>query len=87
MIRTLFGFPRGISGRDLSAQAYEQARMFGAKFYMSEATELRRSGTKVVVTLNDATEVVGRTVIIATGAEYFPIERRKKAPHRRSLDR
>jgi len=80
MIRNYLGFPRGISGRDLSAQAYEQARMFGAKFYMSEATELRRSGTKVVVTLNDATEVVGRTVIIATGAEYFRLKDEKKRP-------
>ena len=74
MIRNYLGFPRGISGRDLSAQAYEQARMFGAKFRMREATKLRRSGTKVVVTLNDDTEVAGSTVIIATGAEYNRLE-------------
>jgi thioredoxin reductase (NADPH) len=74
MIRNYLGFPRGISGRDLTAQAYEQARMFGATFHRRAAKRLRRSGTKVVVTLSDKTEVVGRTVIIATGAEYKLLE-------------
>jgi thioredoxin reductase len=39
LIRNYLGFPRGISGAELAAQAHRQAWLFGANFYfMRRAT-------------------------------------------------
>jgi thioredoxin reductase (NADPH) len=71
LIRNYLGFPWGIGGAELATRAAEQAWLFGASFrLMRRATGLRRSGKDVVVSLSDGTEVVGRTVIIATGVSY-----------------
>ena len=43
LIRNYLGFPRGVSGRRLAQQAYEQAWVFGAQFvFMQRVTDLRR---------------------------------------------
>ncbi len=43
LIRNYLGFPRGVSGRRLAQQAYEQAWVFGANFaFMQRVTDLRR---------------------------------------------
>ena len=43
LIRNYLGFPRGVSGRRLAQQAYEQAWVFGAKFaFMHRVTDLSR---------------------------------------------
>jgi thioredoxin reductase (NADPH) len=71
MIRNYPGFPRGISGQELTTQAFQQAGMFGASFRFARyATGLRRVGEDLVVPLSDGTEVVGKAVIVATGASY-----------------
>jgi thioredoxin reductase (NADPH) len=71
MIRNYPGFPRGISGQELTTQAFQQARLFGASFRFARyATGLRRVGEDLVVPLSDGTEVAGRAVIVATGASY-----------------
>jgi len=71
MIRNYLGFPRGISGRRLAEEAYEQAWVFGASFaFMQSATSLRRDGDHVVVGLSDFPDVRARSVILATGATY-----------------
>ncbi len=45
LIRNYLGFPRGLSGRSLAKQAYDQAWLFGAQFlFMHEATGLAREG-------------------------------------------
>jgi len=75
MIRNYLGFPRGISGAALAARAYEQAWFFGAHFYfMRAAVGLRRQGQEYVVVLDDGTELLGRTVILAMGAAYRHLE-------------
>jgi len=82
LIRNYLGFPRGISGAALAARAYEQAWFFGAHFYfMREAAGLRADGGIYKVTLDDGTELLGRTVILAMGASY----RRLDLPHLDSL--
>jgi thioredoxin reductase (NADPH) len=69
MIRNYPGFSRGISGQELTTQAFQQARMFGAGFRFARyATGLRRVGEHLVVPLSDGTEVSGRAAIVATGA-------------------
>ena len=71
LIRNYLGFPWGVGGSELARRATEQAWWFGATFrFMRKAVALRRSGRDLVVTLSDGTEVLGRTVILATGASY-----------------
>jgi thioredoxin reductase (NADPH) len=42
LIRNYLGFPRGVSGRRLALQAYEQAWVFGANFaFMQKVSDLR----------------------------------------------
>jgi thioredoxin reductase (NADPH) len=76
LIRNYPGFPRGVSGRDLTQRAAQQANLFGAEFVYAPAVGLRPAGKDRVVTLADGSQVVGRTVVIATGAAY----RRLDAP-------
>ncbi|HTE59461.1 MAG TPA: NAD(P)/FAD-dependent oxidoreductase, partial [Solirubrobacteraceae bacterium] len=71
LIRNYLGFPRGVSGRRLAQQAYEQAWIFGASFsFMQRVTDLRREHDGLVVTLSDIGRVRARAVLLATGASY-----------------
>jgi thioredoxin reductase (NADPH) len=71
MIRNYLGFPRGVSGAELAARAFEQAILFGTEMiYGNRATGLHEDGDLRVVTLADGTEVRGRSVVIATGVSY-----------------
>ncbi len=71
LIRNYLGFPRGVSGRRLAEQAYEQAWVFGAQFaFMQRATSLAREGERIVVGLSQFPEVTARAVILSTGAAY-----------------
>src|SRR3954452_15319962 len=75
LIRNYLGFPRGISGRRLAEEAYEQAWVFGAHFaFMQKATSLSRDGERILVGLSDFPAVSARAVILATGAAYRRIE-------------
>jgi thioredoxin reductase (NADPH) len=71
LIRNYLGFPRGVSGRRLAQQAYEQAWVFGANFaFMQRATELGREHDGLFVTLSDSGTVRARAVLLTTGASY-----------------
>ncbi len=71
LIRNYLGFPRGVSGRRLAEQAYEQAWVFGAQFaFMQRATDLRREHDGLSVALPDGGRVRARAVLLATGAAY-----------------
>jgi thioredoxin reductase (NADPH) len=71
LIRNYLGFPRGVSGRRLAQQAYEQAWVFGANFvFMQRVTDLRREHDELFVTLSDSGRVHARAVLLATGASY-----------------
>jgi thioredoxin reductase (NADPH) len=75
LIRNYLGFPRGISGRRLAEEAYEQAWVLGARFaFMQRATDLRREGDLIFIALSDFPEVRTRAVILATGASYRRLE-------------
>jgi thioredoxin reductase (NADPH) len=75
LIRNYLGFPRGISGRRLAEEAYEQAWVFGARFaFMQEVTSLRADGDRILVGLSDFPDVGARAVILATGAAYRRLE-------------
>jgi thioredoxin reductase (NADPH) len=71
LIRNYLGFPRGVSGRRLAQQAYEQAWVFGAQFvFMQRVTDLRRERDGLSVTLSDFGRLRARAVLLATGASY-----------------
>jgi thioredoxin reductase (NADPH) len=71
MIRNYLGFPRGLSGAELTARAFEQALLFGAEFaFTAPATMLSASDGDRAITLADGTELVARAVIIAAGVAY-----------------
>jgi len=75
LIRNYLGFPRGISGRRLAEEAYEQAWVFGARFaFMQEVTGIRADGDRIMVGLSDFPDVSARAVILATGAAYRRLE-------------
>jgi thioredoxin reductase (NADPH) len=75
MIRNYLGFPRGISGAELAARAFEQAILFGTEMiYGKGATCLRVDGDLRMVQLTDGTEVSGRAVVIATGVSYRTLD-------------
>ena len=83
LIRNYLGFARGISGRELAGQAYQQAFLFGAEFRLiRRAAGLRRAGEAVAVDLSDGTVASGRAVVVATGASY----RRLGVPELESLN-
>jgi thioredoxin reductase (NADPH) len=71
MIRNYLGFPRGVSGGDLTFRAWEQALLFGAQFvFAHRATGLATRGEGRVIALTDGSEVIARAVIIAAGVAY-----------------
>jgi thioredoxin reductase (NADPH) len=71
LIRNYLGFARGVSGRRLARQAYEQAWVFGANFaFMQVVTELTRDETGLTVTLSDSGPVRTGAVLLAAGATY-----------------
>jgi thioredoxin reductase (NADPH) len=75
LIRNYLGFPRGISGAELTQRAYQQAWLFGAKFVFSrEVTGLRLDAESKILSLSDGREIGASSVIVATGAKYRRLE-------------
>ena len=75
LIRNYLGFPRGITGNRLAANAYQQAWAFGATFLWSRSvTTIVRDGDLRVLRLSDGQQVVARAVVVATGAEWRRLE-------------
>jgi thioredoxin reductase (NADPH) len=71
MIRNYLGFPRGISGGELTARAYEQAWLFGAQFiFMAEVVGIQTADEHLILLLRDGAEVRSRAVVIGTGVSY-----------------
>ena len=72
-IENYLGFPRGISGADLTMAARLQAEKFGAEVITTqEAGTLRPGGVGAAhsIRLNDDQTIGARAVILATGVDY-----------------
>jgi thioredoxin reductase (NADPH) len=74
-IENYLGFPTGISGSELAERAVLQARRFGARLVVpATAVGLIRDDGHFAVQLEGGQVVNGRTVIVATGAQYRKLD-------------
>jgi thioredoxin reductase (NADPH) len=70
-IENYLGFPMGISGQDLASRAFTQAEKFGAEITIARsAQKLLCERRPYRLEIADGMTVSGRTVVIASGAEY-----------------
>ena len=70
-IENYLGFPSGLSGTELTGRASIQALKFGAELSSPcKAATLDCSAGQLRVVLTDGTDIVTRSVILATGARY-----------------
>ena len=72
-IENFLGFPTGLSGADLAFRAELQAIKFGANVVVPRRAQKLGRSTRAEyyeVTLDDGTSLLGRAVVIATGARY-----------------
>ncbi|HJZ17475.1 MAG TPA: FAD-dependent oxidoreductase, partial [Stellaceae bacterium] len=72
-IENFLGFPTGVSGADLAFRAELQAIKFGARVSVPRRAQKLQISTRpgyYEVTLDDGTNLLGRSVVIATGARY-----------------
>jgi thioredoxin reductase (NADPH) len=70
-IENYLGFPRGLSGGDLTRRALDQAEKFGAELLRpQEAVALRVHDQYKIITLADGMELSCHALVIATGINY-----------------
>ena len=74
-IENYLGFPTGISGSELAERAVLQARRLGARLVVpAQATGLTRDDGHYAIELAGGEVINGRTVIVATGAQYRKLD-------------
>jgi len=74
-IENYLGFPAGISGSELAARAALQAAKFGARLVVpAGAVRLAQEDGHYSIELDNGQVVNGRTVIVATGAQYRKLD-------------
>jgi thioredoxin reductase (NADPH) len=74
-IENYLGFPKGLSGADLTHRAVAQAARFGAETVLaSEVTGFEERGPVRAVLLDGGAEIEARAVVAATGVSYRRLE-------------
>jgi thioredoxin reductase (NADPH) len=69
------GFPRGVSGRELTTQAYFQALLFGTHFvFMRRVVGLGSRDGSHILTFDNGTKLASQTVIVASGVDPRRLE-------------
>lgn len=70
-IENYLGFPTGISGQELAERAFTQAQKFGAQLLVAQgAKQLICNKKPYAIEIDDGTQMLAKTIIIATGAAY-----------------
>src|SRR5688572_7974799 len=71
MIRNYLGFPRGLSGGELTNRALEQVWLFGADVLTPQrAVSLEADGVSRILHTEDGSRIAARCVILATGVSW-----------------
>jgi thioredoxin reductase (NADPH) len=74
-IENYLGFPKGVSGSELTRRAVTQATRFGIEFLTpQEALNITSSHQYKTVHLADGSEIHARSIIITTGVAYRQLE-------------
>jgi len=74
-IENYLGFPNGLSGADLTRRAISQAKRLGTEFLSPvEVTNIQLQDQYKIVTLSDGSELLTKSIIIATGVNYRKLE-------------
>ena len=70
-IENYLGFPKGLSGADLSRRAITQATRFGVEFLSpQEVTDIELKNQYKIITLKDGNTVNTKSVVITSGVDY-----------------
>lgn len=70
-IENYLGFPKGLSGAELSRRAISQVARFGVEFLApQEVDKITHKDNYKILTLGDGSEITARSVIITTGVDY-----------------
>jgi thioredoxin reductase (NADPH) len=74
-IENYLGFPRGLTGADLTHRAVSQARRFGAEMVLAcDAVGFEVREPVRAVRFGDGAEIEARAVVVATGVSYRMLE-------------
>ena len=74
-IENYLGFPKGLSGADLTHRAVAQAARFGAEMVLArDVVGFEQRGPVRAVLLGDEAEIEARAVLVATGVSYRKLE-------------
>jgi thioredoxin reductase (NADPH) len=70
-IENYLGFPKGLTGADLTHRAVAQARRFGAEMVLArDVSGFEARGPVRVVRFADGSEIESKSVLVATGVSY-----------------
>ncbi|WP_339869623.1 FAD-dependent oxidoreductase [uncultured Algoriphagus sp.] len=70
-IENYLGFPKGLSGAELSRRAITQATRFGIEFLSpQEVVDIKVKDNYKIITLKNGEVVNAKTIIISTGVDY-----------------
>jgi thioredoxin reductase (NADPH) len=71
LIENYLGFPDGLSGAELASRAVTQAQKFGTEILLTKsAAKLKDVRGYRAIALDDGTDIVSHTVLLATGVAY-----------------
>ena len=74
-IENYLGFPKGLSGAELSQRAIAQTLRFGTEILTPKAVKnIRLQDGYKIIEMTDGSEVHSKSIVIATGVEYRKLE-------------
>lgn len=70
-IENYLGFPKGLSGQELTHRAITQAKRFGIEFLSPrEVVSIKTKDSYKILTLDDGKEVRTKSIVVSTGVNY-----------------